>query len=99
MFSTNVRRSITAIAATGFLLSAGAGVAAAQLPSGIGGQGLPFPGDGNSFNAGVGGAAVGPIATPGIQAGPGGIGFGGGGTPAPATCKESPNRCDTPTDG
>lgn len=77
MFSI-VRNSMAAFAATGFVLAAGAGVAAAQLPPSNAPAMLPFPGDGNSFNAGVGGAIVGPISTPGIHAGPGGVDFGGG---------------------
>lgn len=79
MLTTTIRRTFTAVAATGLLLSAGAGIAAAQTPPPSDQHGFQFPGGGNSGNVAIGGANVGPIATGGINAGPGGVGLGGPG--------------------
>lgn len=97
MFTTTAaRHTLAALAAAGLLLAAGAGIAAADTPTAgtaasnaaaqttpDGRGGLPFPGGGDSFNAGIGRTEVGPVSTPDIHAGPDGVRFGGSGLPVP----------------
>ncbi|MFD4183526.1 hypothetical protein [Rhodococcus sp. NPDC058514] len=62
---TRVRnRTATALVAAAFVLTAGAGVASAVIPS-------------DSFNATVGSANLGPLSTPGVGAHPSGVDLGG----------------------
>lgn len=64
MSTRSMNRVATALAAAALVLTAGAGIASAQVPS-------------DSFNARAGSVAVGPLATPGVGAHPSGVDLGG----------------------
>ncbi|MFC9765505.1 hypothetical protein [Rhodococcus jostii] len=75
--TTFMNRTATTFLAAAFVLAAGAGIASAQ--SNGGSAIAPDP----SFSANIGGAAVGPLSVPGVQAGPSGVDVGGLRVPAP----------------
>lgn len=66
---SRIHRCMGTLLGAAWLITAGAGIATAEIP--------PFGADGNSGNVGIGGANVGPIGVEGITAGPGGASVGG----------------------
>lgn len=76
--TTFMNRTATTFLAAVFVIAAGAGIASAE--SNGGSANAPDP----SFSATIGGASVGPLSVPGVQAGPGGVDVGGLRVPTPA---------------
>ncbi|MGW6376759.1 hypothetical protein ACWFRB_11940 [Rhodococcus sp. NPDC055112] len=70
MSTRTMNRVAAALATAAFTLTAGAGIASAQLPS-------------DSFNARAGETAVGPLSTPGVGANLTGVDIGGLHVPVP----------------